>query len=143
MSFTGQTRQRSNPVLPLSALVDVLFLLLIFFMTTSIFREQDRLIDVALPAADSSLPSDGMQAPIVVTVTDDGSIYMSQKQYNLRELRAVLESLHTEFPNEAIEIRSDRNSRLGRTVQVMDAAHAVGLYNVSLATIKQASDIQP
>lgn len=143
MSFTGQTRQRSNPVLPLAALVDVLFLLLIFFMTTSLFREQDRLIDVSLPTADSSLPSGGMQAPIVVTVTDDDSIYMSQKRYNLDGLRAALESLHSEFPNEAIEIRSDRNSHLGRTVQVMDAAHAAGLYNVSLAAIKQASDIRP
>ena len=141
MSFTAPTRPRSLPVLPLAAMIDVLFLLLIFFMTTSIFREQERMIDVSLPATESALPQ-APQSPIVITVTRDGTIYLGDRPYDLDELRTTLDKLGRDFPDETVEIRGDGGSPLRRTIQVMDAAYAAGLHNVFLATIKRAAEIE-
>ena len=54
MSFATQTRERSAPVLPLAGMVDVLFLLLIFFMTASVFRDAELAVEVALPDSQSA-----------------------------------------------------------------------------------------
>lgn len=138
MSFTASTRDRNPPILPLAGLVDIMFLLLIFFMTTSIFREQERLIEVLLPSTESQISGAAYASPIVITVTADDGIYMGGHRYDLDELRRTL----AELPNEPVEIRGDSNSRLGLSVQIMDAAYAAGLKNVFLATTKRASEIE-
>ena len=139
MSYATPTRARGGPVLPLAGMVDVLFLLLIFFMTTSVFREQDQQIAVSLPATDA-----GTDAPaatqIVITISKDDRIYIGEKYYSPEQLRRTLKQLAIQFPNESVVIRGDRGSRLGTAVAVMDIAHAANLTNVSIGTRQPATE---
>lgn len=141
MAFCSPTRQRTGPVLPLASMIDVLFLLLIFFMTASVFREDERLINVSLPRQESTDTSSGWHTQLIITVTDQGQIHVGPTQYTIPTLRETLTRLVQQFPNEAVVIRGDQNSRLGLTVQIMDMAYEVGLQNVYLATTKKESDL--
>ena len=140
MSFTAATRERSGPALPLSGLVDVLFLLIIFFMTTSVFREQEQLIDVSLPATDAQTAPAAQRAPVMITVTEEGLIYIGQTEHTLATLEQTLESLAETYPDEAVVVRGDRSSHLGVAVEVMDAAYGAGLRNVMLATTREENE---
>jgi len=140
MSFTAPSRSRVGPALPLAGMIDVLFLLLIFFMTASVFREQELQMNVDLPAAESAQAA-GPRAPIVITIQDDGGIYMGQQAYELPELQRTLRELADEFPNETVLIRGDREGKVGLLVRVIDMAYDAGLANVQLATTRTADDL--
>lgn len=140
MSFSDSSRIRVTPALPLTSMVDILFLLLIFFLTASVFRDQDRQIDVALPATHSSTTG-GSRTQIVITITADGQTYMGDRAYEPQALRQVLGELAKQYPDESVVIRADQNSLTGAAVRVMDIVYASGLRQVYLATTKQAQDL--
>ncbi len=140
MSFVATKRVRTQPVLPLASMVDILFLMLIFFLTTSIYREQEAAIDVSLPSTEQARAS-ASPTQIVISIKDDGTIYLGQQPHTLDSLRSTLVELATISPNESVVIRGDQNSRLGTIVQIMDIANAARLRNVFIATTKPASGL--
>lgn len=136
MSFAGETRQRSAPVLPMAAMVDMLFLLLIFFLYQASQRDQERELPVQLQSASSAQDSAAV-TPIVISVDDQNRIFIGPRQYTVGTLRSALEALAGQLPNESVVVRGDKTADLGIAVQVMDMARSVGLKNVVLATAKQ------
>lgn len=140
MSFASPTRERMGAVLPLAGMIDIIFLLLVFFMTVSAFRDEERQIDVSLPATQTSQPArSGSQ--IIITIKDTGSLYIGDREYTFETLRQTLSRLAQQFPNEPVVIRGDKDSSLGLAVRVMDAVYASGLKNVYIATIKPTSEL--
>jgi biopolymer transport protein ExbD len=142
MSFTRTARRGYSTDYgwrPPTTFVDVLFLILTFFISIAAVREQEATIDVSLPATETA--RSGTRTQIVITVTQDGAIYMAEQAYTLETLGATLRKLAQDFPGESVIIRGDRNSRLGVAVKVMDLAYQVGLRNVYLATTKSAGEI--
>jgi biopolymer transport protein ExbD len=133
MSFTSETRERSRPFLPLAGMVDVLFLLLIFFMTASVFREQEPAMPVNLAPAESAQAEAGGQTHTLITVMDDERVFLGGNEVTLQELRRRLNELAAEFPNEVIVIRGDEASRWGLGLQIMDMAREAGLSEVRAA----------
>ena len=132
MSFVAESRQRSRPVLPLAGMVDVLFLLLIFFMTASVFRDQELQIQVELPAAETAeVPAPDPATQIIVTVTEDGQVFLGQRPIALDQLPDMFHELAEQFPHEALIVRGDQSSRLGIAVQVMDLANMPGMPDMS------------
>ncbi len=140
MSFTSDTRDRARPALPLSAMVDIIFLLLIFFMTVSVFRQQELQIDVSLPASDTAKPA-ASKTQIVVSLTGDNRIFIGDREYNYEALQQTLTRLAQQFPNESVVIRGDKGSSFGFAVRVLDTAYACGLRNVFIATTKAQSEL--
>ncbi len=140
MSFASESRDRARPVVPLAAMVDIMFLLLVVFMTASYYREQDQLIDVSLPATETDEPQAG-KAPIIITVKADGSIYVGEGKYTLESLYATLSELAAQLDDESVVIRGDQTSDLGRTVQVLDICRKAGIRDVSLATTKSSKKL--
>lgn len=141
MSFVAAKRERSGPVVPLASMVDILFLLLLFFLTTSIYREQEAAIDVSLPGAQQG---QAQRSPnqIVISIQSDGTVFLGQREHSLDSLRSTLIDLARISPDESVVIRGDQNSRLGLIVKIMDIANAAKLRNVFIATTKPASEVQ-
>ena len=140
MSFATQSRERSAPVLPLAGMVDVLFLLLIFFMTASVFRDSELSLDVSLPTSETAAAAVGPGQQIVITVDADDRVFLGEREVPMSQLRGVLEQLVAIAPNDAVVVRSDENSRAGTMVRVMDLAQQVGLTETSIATIRPAQE---
>ena len=141
MSFASPRRAPVLSVFPLASMIDIIFLVLVFFLTISSFREQERQIDVSLPATETAADASRSRTQVVITVMADGQIFLGDQLHSLESLKTTLAQLQRQFPDESVVIRGDRSSRLGLAVQVMDAAYASGLRNVFLATSKQASEI--
>ena len=141
MSFASEDRERSRPVLPLAGMVDVLFLLLIFFMTASTLREQEMVLEIQPPIAQTGQAS-AQGTQIVVTVTEDNRVLLAGQEYGPEELRAKLRALAQDFPDELVLIRPDQASDTGVFTQVVDAAGQAGL-EVSYSVVPPADEPQP
>ena len=138
MSFSASTRVRSAPVLPLAGMVDVLFLLLIFFMTASVFRDQETAIDVSLPAAASATPPSAPAAQVVVTIDAEDQIFLGERPVTMDELQGILLELAEVAPDNTLVVRGDRDSRFGTAVGVMDLGTQAGLESLYVSTVRPA-----
>ncbi|MEL7087347.1 MAG: biopolymer transporter ExbD [Planctomycetota bacterium] len=136
MSFSTQTRERSAPVLPLAGMVDVLFLLLIFFMTASVFRDAELAIDVDLPASNSEVAEVGPGSQVVITVDAENRIFLGERAVSLGELPGILDDLRGVIEEGSVVLRADQAATYGVPFTVLDMVKFAGLGEVSLGTIR-------
>ncbi|MBI5450780.1 MAG: biopolymer transporter ExbD [Gammaproteobacteria bacterium] len=128
-------RRHQEPEISLAPLIDVVFLLLIFFMVTASFtREAELSID--LPEASSATPPQD-QNTIDVTIDVQGRFYVNQKlvvNRKLDSLKQALQQLTKPDSEPLLVITADANTPHQAVVMVMDAARQLGILHVSLAT---------
>lgn len=139
MSF-AQPKQPHRRNVPLAPMLDMMFLLLIFFVVTASIGEQERLVEINLPSAESSEAGDGQRSQIVINIRADGEIVMGAGSYGPEELRGVLAELVADFPDERVVIRGDAEARHGRIMAVFDAAQAAGVRHIDVATVRRAEE---
>ena len=129
-----------EPTLDMTPMIDVVFLLIIFFMVGARFSELERKFDVNLPAASDAKPLTNPPDEIVVNVYQDGRILMGseQKSKTLSQLQRDLEAARARFAEQAVLIRGEGEGRYQRIVDVLVVCHKARIKNFSLATeIKQ------
>lgn len=135
MRFQGRFEAQEHG-LPVAPMLDVVFLLLVFFVTTSIFAQMERAMNVRIPAASESTVLDRGPGDIIVNVTRDGRIIANQSEMTLDSLRAMLVSIRELFDEPAVIIRGDKDTRLQDLMNVLNVCAEAGIWNVSFATIK-------
>jgi biopolymer transport protein ExbD len=111
-------------------MLDVVFIMLIFFIVTASFVKEAG-IDVNRP--DAATAERKERGNILVAITENGQIWINKRQVDPRAVRANIERMHAENPQGSVVIQADENSRNGLLVQVMDAARLAGVYEVSIA----------
>ena len=114
----------------MTPMLDVVFIMLIFFIVTASFVKESG-IDVNRPDAATSEKKE--RGNILVAISETGQIWIDKRQVDPRALRANIERLHAENPQGAVIIQADEESKNKLLVQVMDAARLAGVDNVSLA----------
>jgi biopolymer transport protein ExbD len=114
----------------LTPMLDVVFIMLIFFIVTASFVKEAG-IDVNRPDAQTAEKKE--QGNILVAISPTGQIWIDKRQVDPRALRANIERLKAENPQGAVVIQADEESKNGLLVKVMDAARLAGIENVSLA----------
>lgn len=119
-----------NAAINLTPLIDMVFILLIFFAVNSTFVRFPG-VEVDQPVARSSVVQ--QSATILVAVTDSGEIWVDGDQVDIRRLRGVIERLFIETPDASVVVLSDQDSRTGIVVQVIDQARLAGASQVALA----------
>ncbi|MBL7156927.1 MAG: biopolymer transporter ExbD [Candidatus Omnitrophica bacterium] len=118
--------------LDIAPLIDVVFLLLIFFMLTSSFIFQPG-IKINLPKA---LTSEVIQREnLIIVITDESAIYISERQIDSEELSSRLKIAAQE--SKQILIKADRKASLGRVVEVWDMCRAEGIQKINIATTQK------
>lgn len=131
-----QDDEREEPEINLTSLIDVVFLLLIFFMISTTFDRQ-ALLRLTLPEATTS-EADAIPAFIEVTVTDDGRIFIDDElltENTQAAIRAVLKERRGQNADIPLVVRADENAAHGLVVTVLDSAAAEGLDRVGIATV--------
>jgi len=131
-------RRREDPDINVTSLVDVVLLLVIFFMVSSTFVQEGRL-RVELPTS-SSEPVTSVQDPIVVTVTAQGGYRVNDRMLvnNSREtLRAALEKVAEGRSGVPVTIRADARATHQSVVTAMDVAARMGFTQVNIATVSE------
>jgi len=114
----------------LTPMLDVVFIMLIFFIVTASFVKEAG-IDVNRPNASTAERKE--KGNILVAISENNQIWIDRRQVDPRALRANIERMHAENPNAAVVIQADEESKNRLLVQVMDAARMVGVKNVSIA----------
>ena len=114
----------------LTPMLDVVFIMLIFFIVTASFVKESG-IDVNRP--DAATAEKKERGNILVAISQNNQIWVDKRQVDPRALRANIERLHAENPQGAVVIQADKESKNGLLVQVMDAARLAGVLNVSIA----------
>jgi biopolymer transport protein ExbD len=120
----------------ITSLIDVMFLLLIFFMVSSTFRDQPA-IELTLPR--SSVAEDVAVAPTVVYLTRDGRIYLDSEAVEREQLRQNLRRLQAATGEDRIVLRADEHAEHGAVVALIDLIKESGYRRVSLAARPQAA----
>ena len=114
----------------LTPMLDVVFILLIFFIVTASFVKESGM-DINRP--DASMAVRKERGNILVAITPTGQIWIDRRQVDVRAVRANIERLHAENPQGAVVIQADRESKNGLLVEVMDAAKLAGVESISIA----------
>lgn len=136
MSFATDTRQRTSTGFPLASMIDIMFLLLIFFMTASVFREQELSLTVALTPSESAEETVDPASQIIVTVTKEDKIFLGQREVTLDELPGVLREIVAVSPTETLVVRADEDSRTGVFGRIVDQAELAGIRETRFAMIR-------
>jgi biopolymer transport protein ExbD/biopolymer transport protein TolR len=125
-------RKREEPRVDLTPMVDVVFLLLIFFMISTTFVET--------PGIDIKLPESGAQAierepeELKVYLSREGDIFVGEEKTTLAALRERLADYGPRAAQTTFLLLADREARHGRVVELMDAARAAGFSRLAIAT---------
>ena len=114
----------------LTPMLDVVFIMLIFFIVTASFVKESG-IDITRP--DAATAERKERGNILVAITDSDQIWIDRRQVDVRAVRANIERLHAENPQGAVVIQADEESKNKLLVLVMDAARMAGVTNVSIA----------
>ena len=122
-------------VLNLTPMIDVIFLLLIFFMVATTFQDPEREMDVDLPEATSGSPLTEEQEDLIINILRDGSIVLFEKPTTKDDLVRILNERAQQDPDTPVTIRGDRLVKHEAVVSVMDACGMAGLRQLSLGTL--------
>jgi biopolymer transport protein ExbD len=117
----------------ITSLIDVVLLLLIFFMISTTFVTQPG-IRVNLPKASSKVKNVAQESNTII-ITADNMIYINREEiHDLEELRSILLDLRQEQPDDLIIVKADENVAHGVVVRIMDIAKTSGFSRIAIAT---------
>ena len=123
-------RRKSGSEVNLTPMLDVVFIMLIFFIVTASFVKESG-IEISRPGASTAVRKE--KGNILIAISANDQIWMNRRQVDPRALRANIERAHAENPQGAVIIQADKEAKTGLLVKVMDAARAAGVKSVSLA----------
>jgi len=128
-------RQGPRPAaFALTSMLDVIFLLLCFFVTASVFSQWESEISIQLPTASTADEPDRLPGEIIANVTKEGAVRVNGAEMSLEDLGARLSKIAKFYPGQAVIVRADRDTRYESLVKVIDTCRAAGVWNFSLAT---------
>ena len=138
MKFTRKNRSRA-PQLALTSMLDVIFLLLCFFVTVSVFSQWESEITIKLPSASTAEEPDRLPGEIIVNLAKDGKVTVNGRLLPLGDLRERLARVAKFYPDQAVIIRADKDVRYELLVGVIDTCRAANVWNFSFATNGEAA----
>jgi biopolymer transport protein ExbD len=118
-------------------LIDVVFLLLIFFLMASRFEQEERALKVALPEVAEAQPLAATQE-LVVNITAEGKYVVATQQYTEEQLAALLVQTRRNNPHQSVLIRGDGAAAWKHGVRVMGMCNKAGIDNYRVAAIQES-----
>jgi biopolymer transport protein ExbD len=134
--FQFSEKGRAIIGLETSAMADIIFLLLIFFLLSSSFILRTE-IPVNPPKSTSTVTE--QEQPVVLTLTKGGDAFVDNEKVSIADLKTALGTRLASSPSKAVVIRGDESIALGRLVEVMDAARESGAEKLAIATEQKRS----
>ena len=133
MRFSQRNRSKA-PALALTSMLDVIFLLLCFFVTVSVFSQWESEISIKLPNAKTAEAPERLPGEIIVNLAKDGGVSVNSVKLSLEELGARLAKVAKFYPGQPVIIRADKEVRYETLVKLIDTCRASDIWNFSLAT---------
>ena len=133
MNFRKNKRSHA-PAVQMASLMDVVFLLLCFFVTSSVFSQWETEVAITLPTAKSATIPGRMPGEIILNLNADGKVSVNGQALSLEEVTARLSRVAENFPGQPVVIRADKTSSYETLMSLIDACRSANVWNFSLAT---------
>ena len=135
MNFRAHV-QNDAPGIPIAPMVDVVFLLLIFFLVTWNFARAEMELDVKVPTAREGKETRRSVGEVILNVKGDGTIVMNRRPMTPEALKSALTRIAELYPDQAVVLRGDQNVNYRYIVEVLDICRSANIWNVAFATSK-------
>lgn len=131
MATRDHLKEESGPAaLNITPLIDMVFILLIFFAVNASFVKEAG-VEIERPSARTAQTK--QQANIMIAVTENDEVWVDRQRVDPRSVRGHVERLHAENPEGSVVILADDKSRTGLVIEVLDQARLAGVENVAVA----------
>ncbi len=135
----GSAKQRlaDRPTIQMAPLIDIVFLLLIFFMSASIYHQLESEINITVPTAKESTEMSRVPGEIIINVKKNGEIIVNQRHLSFEDLKKMLKRVSGLYEGQPVIIRADKETYHKHVIKVLDICAGADIWNVSFATMKQ------
>ena len=133
MNFRRTIRSHA-PAVQMASLMDVIFLLLCFFVTSSVFSQWAPEVAIALPTAKSATVPGRMPGEIILNLNESGDVSVNGNRLSLEDVTARLTRIAKLYPGQPVVIRADKAVSYDKLMGLIDACRAADVWNFSLAT---------
>ncbi|MBF7072443.1 biopolymer transporter ExbD [Glaciecola sp. MH2013] len=122
--------QEEDAQIDMTPMLDVVFIMLIFFIVTTVFVKQAGM-EVNKPDGETAVLK--KKANIFIAITESGDVWMDRREISVEAVGANLEKLLAEQPSEVVFIQADSKAKHGIVVKVMDQVKEAGIDRVAIA----------
>jgi biopolymer transport protein ExbD len=133
MNFRAKHKSE-QPGFQIAPMIDVVFLLLCFFVTSQIFSQWETEIDVDLPTARTGQIPERLPGEIIVNILKDGTVVVNRQTLDEADLASLLNRIVGLFPGQAVLIRADGQTAYENVVKVLDQCRKSDIWSISFAT---------
>ncbi len=133
MKFRARPRPES-PGFQMTPMIDVVFLLLCFFVTSQLYAQWETEIDITLPTARTGQLPQRLPGEIIVNLRDDGTTIVNGRELGSDELGAMLVNIAALFPGQPVLLRADKTTDYDHVIRVLDLCRQADIWNISFAT---------
>jgi len=131
-------RTAPEPGFQLAPMVDIIFLLLSFFVASQIFSQWETSIDIKLPTVSTGEQPERLPGEIIINVLADGSTVVNNQAFDAEGLSSLLTRIVDLFPGQPVLIRADRDARYETVIKILDLCRQAQIWNVAFATLDAA-----
>ena len=132
-----KNRRGMLPSFQMTSMMDIIFLMLFFFISTTLYSQWEYEIDISLPSAQSGKVPDRLPGEIIINIAKDGRVSVNQQDLTLEALKARLDRLARYFPGQPVVLRADKETRYESLIKVVDACRKADIWNFSMATSEE------
>ncbi len=133
MNFRGAI-QSNTQGFQIAPMVDIVFLLLIFFLVTWNFSRNEMELDVKVPKAREGKETRRAVGEVILNVKADGTVVMNRRPMDSKALKEALAKIASLYPDQAVILRGDENTDYRHVVEVLDICRRANIWNVAFAT---------
>ena len=123
-------QEEEEKVADLTPMLDVVFIMLIFFIVTATFIKETG-VEVNRPDTETAEPKKTVS--LLVGVGADSSVWIDKKKVDVRKVRPLMERLHAENPKGGLVIQADGESKVEKVLAIMESARQLGIAQVAIA----------
>jgi biopolymer transport protein ExbD len=136
MNFSAKLRNDTLGF-QIAPMIDIVFLLLCFFVTTQIFSQWETEVDITLPTSSTGNMEARLPGEIIVNIRADGTFVINQQEFDEDGLAGILAQIVEMFPGQPVLVRADQTTQYKHILKVMDVCRSVDIWNISFATTEQ------
>lgn len=130
----SHVRDDKGPDIDLTPMLDIVFIMLIFFIVTAVFVKEAG-VQVDKPSAYNVEPQN--KVSILIAITEGDKVWINRQEVAVESVRSIVEKLHSENPKGTVSIQADQKAKAGVTLDVMDAVRKAGVPQVAISALEE------
>jgi len=128
-----------DPGFQMAPMVDIVILLLIFFIAASVYSQWESKLEIKVPTAETAVERPRFPGEAIINIDKDGRFYLNSIEFTPERLKHVLTKLSETYPGQPVVVRADKQAQRQYMVQIIDICSQTDIGNISFATIKPSS----